>query len=150
MVLERPGSIFEAKMPVFSTRLRARTRARRTRCYLAETPLKLMFRAHQSRRATRRGRRKIAQNSLREPFGKLVRQGRATKPFRTLFEWLLERFWGDAGKLFDDSWSLLAHPGRSQIGFGASFGRRTTVPSASGRDPKSTLDLGICPKSTFC
>ena len=78
--MDRLGSIFEAEMAVFSTLLRARTRARRTCCNRAETLLKLMFRPHQSRRATRRGRRKMAQISLCEPFGKLVCQCRAKNP----------------------------------------------------------------------
>ena len=59
VVFESPGSILGAKMVVFSKLLRAHARARRTCCYLAETPLKLMFRAHQSCCATRRGSCKI-------------------------------------------------------------------------------------------
>ena len=147
--MERPGSIFEAEITVFSTLLRARTRARRTCCYRAETPLKLMFRAHQSRRATRRGRRKIAQNSLREPFGKLVCQCRAENPFRTLSESLLERLWGGPGTLLDGSWALLARLGRPKIGLGASFGCPKTVPSASGRIPEKTLGAQTGPRSIF-
>ena len=147
--MERPGSIFEAEIPVFSTLLRARIRARRRCCYRAETPLKLMFRAHQSRRATRRGRRKIAQNSLREPFGKLVRQGRAKNSFRALSERLLERLWGGPGTLLDDSWPLLARPGRPQIGLGAPFGRPQAVLSASGRVPKTVLSAQNGPTSIF-
>ena len=86
VVLERPGSIFEAETAVFSTLLRARTRARRTCCYRAETPLKLMFRAHQSCRATRRKRHKIGRKLLCESFGKLFRQGRAKNSSRALSE----------------------------------------------------------------
>ena len=136
-------------MVVFPTLLRARARARRTCCYRAETPLKLMFRAHQSRRATRRGRRKMAQNSLREPFGKLVCQCRAKNPFQTFSERLLERLWGGPGTLLDGSWALLARPGRPQIGLGASFGCPKTVPSASGRIPATTLGAQTGPRSIF-
>ena len=59
VVFESHGSILDAKMVVFSKLLRAHARAKRTCCYLAETPLKLMFRAHQSCCATRRGSCKI-------------------------------------------------------------------------------------------
>ena len=149
MVLERPSSIFEAETVVFSMLLRARTRARRTCCYRAETPLKLMFRAHQSRRATRRGRRKMAENSLREPFGKLVCQCRAKNPFQTFSERLLERLRGGPGALLDGSWALLARPGRPQIGLGASFGCPKAVPSASGRVPETTLGAQTGPRSIF-
>ena len=45
-----------------------------------------MFRAHQSCRATRRVRRKIARKSLCEPFGKRFRQGRAKTSSRALSE----------------------------------------------------------------
>ena len=64
-------------MAVFSTLLRARARAQRTCCECASDTLKLMFRAHQTCRATRRERRKIERKSICEPSGKLFRQGRA-------------------------------------------------------------------------
>ena len=147
--MERPGSIFEAETAAFSTLVRAHTRARRTCCYRAETPLKLMFRAHQSRRATRRGRRKTTQNSLREPFGKLVCQCRAENPFRPLSASLLERLWGGPGTLLDGSWALLARLGRPKIGLGASFGCPKTVPSASGRIPETALGVRNGPRSIF-
>ena len=108
-----------------------------------------MFCAHQSCRATRRGRRKMAQNSLREPFGKLVCQCRADNPFRTLSESLLERLWGGPGTLLDGSWALLARLGRPKIGLGASCGCPKTVPSASGRIPEKTLGAQTGPRSIF-
>ena len=146
VILERPSSFFEVETVVFSTLLRARARARRTCCDAAETPLKLMFRAHQSSRATRREERKIAQNSFCEPFGQLVRQGRAKNPFPALSEKLLERLWGT---LLDGAWPLLACPGHPQIGLGAPFGRPSTVPSVSGRVPETTLGLRTGPTSIF-
>ena len=121
-------------MAGFSTLLRARIRARRTCCYRAETPLKLMFRAHQSRRATRRGKRKMAQNSLREPFGKLVCQCRAKNPFRTLSERLLGRLWGGTG-LF---WTA---PGHSWPAWGvprSALGRRLGVQKPSRTRPEAS------------
>ena len=48
VVLERPGSIFEAEIAVFSMLRRARARAQRTCPDRAPDPLKLMFCAHQS------------------------------------------------------------------------------------------------------
>ena len=92
-------------MAVFSMILHARACARRTCCNRAETPLKLMFRAHQSRCATRRGRRKAAQNSLREPFGKLVCQSRAKNPFRTLSE----SSWSVSGAARECFWTAFGH-----------------------------------------
>ena len=82
VVLERPGSIFEAETAVFSMLLRARACAQRTCCDCASDTVKLMFRAHQGCRATRRERHKIARKSLYEPFGKLFRQGRAKNSSR--------------------------------------------------------------------
>ena len=149
VILERPSSFFEVETVVFSTLLRARARARRTCCDAAETPLKMMFRAHQSSRATKRGGRKIAQSSLCEPFGKLVRQGRAKNSFRAVSERLLERLWGSPGTLLDGSWPLLTRPGRPQIGLGAPFGRPQAVLSASGRVPETTLGLRTSPTSIF-
>ena len=64
-----------------------------------------MFRAHQSRRATRRGRRKTTQNSLREPFGKLVCQSRAKNPFRTLSE----SSWSVSGAARECFWTAFGH-----------------------------------------
>ena len=66
--------------------LRARARAQRTCCDCISDTLKLMFRAHQSCRATRPKRHKIARKSLREPFGKLFRQGHAKNSSRALSE----------------------------------------------------------------
>ena len=137
-------------MAVFQTLLRAGARATRTCCDRAQTTLKLMFRAHQSRRATRRGRRKMAQNSLREPFGKLVCQCRAKNPFQTFSERLLERLRGGPGALLDGSWALLARPGRPQIGLRTTFGRPKAVPSVSGRVPDTAWGDHNGSRSIFC
>ena len=84
VILERPGSIFEAERAVFSMLLRARARAQRTCCECASDTLELMFCAHQSCRATRHERRKIERKSICEPSGTLFHQGRAKNSSRVL------------------------------------------------------------------
>ena len=146
VVFERPGSIFEVEIAVFSMLLRARVRARRTCCDCASDPIKLMYRAHRSCPASTRGRRKIARNSLCKPFSKPLRKGRAKNSLRALSE----ASWERPGASLERPKTSWEPPGSVQ---GASRGSPRPLWERSGHVPGNPCFAKIAPRAIlldFC
>ena len=101
-----------------------------------------MREAHRSFCATGQKNRKIDPRARSKPAG-------AALALRRLTRRVLEHLRGGPGTLLDDSWPLLALPGRPKIALKPARAHLGRVPNASRRVPETALNTQNHPRTNF-